>query len=155
MSKQWEDRFWSKIEKTDECWLWVAGMRPNGYGQFSVGYKKFYPHRLAYELANGPIQEGHVIDHRCHVKACVNPEHLRSISQKQNAENRSSAAFVGKSGATGVYWHERAGKWVVQVKHNYKSHHGGLFVSREDAAEAAKELRIKLFTHNDIDRRAA
>jgi hypothetical protein len=30
-----EARFWSKVEKTDGCWLWQAGRNAQGYGKAS------------------------------------------------------------------------------------------------------------------------
>ncbi|WP_372432875.1 HNH endonuclease signature motif containing protein [Leucobacter chromiisoli] len=40
-------------------------------------------HRVAYEFTHGENPERHV-DHICRVRACVNPDHLRDVS---NAEN--------------------------------------------------------------------
>jgi hypothetical protein len=84
------ERFWSKVNKTDDCWLWT-GARSHGYGNFYVSlgggkYKQVQAHRWAYEDANGPIPEGRiwVIDHLCRVKHCVNPRHLELVKQQVN-----------------------------------------------------------------------
>jgi len=73
------ERFMSKVNKTDTCWLWTAYTKQE-YGQFSVrinGYKKTYrAHRFIYEYFNGPIPEGMLVCHSCDVPACVNPNHL-------------------------------------------------------------------------------
>jgi hypothetical protein len=39
LNQRSEFRFWSKVQKAgvNECWLWLAGFFPNGYGAFSVG----------------------------------------------------------------------------------------------------------------------
>lgn len=29
-------RFWTKVDKTDGCWLWTAGTQSRGYG--AIGY---------------------------------------------------------------------------------------------------------------------
>jgi hypothetical protein len=142
-----ESRFWPKIDKSGECWLWLAGKDDKGYGQFSIGHRKIKPHRLAYELVHGPIPDGLLIDHMCHVRSCVNPAHLRAVTHKQNIENRSVSA-------AGVTWHKDSRKWRVQVKHHQKVHLGGLYIDREEAVDAARRLRLSLFTHNDIDRKA-
>lgn len=112
-------------------------------------------HRFSWELAHGPIPLGMYLDHACHNKACVRPDHLRPVTQKQNMENLAGVTKANKSGYLGVTWAKKLGKWKVMVGHNNKDVYGGIFTSLEDAAAAAKALRIKLFTHNDIERDAA
>jgi hypothetical protein len=74
-------RFLDKINKTDSCWIWTGGTRPNGknvlYGRhhLSVG-KSIGAHRFSYELFVGKIPDGQYICHACDVPLCVNPEHL-------------------------------------------------------------------------------
>ena len=40
--------------------------------------------RLAYELAKGAIPIGHVIDHRCRNRGCLNPSHLEAVTDSVN-----------------------------------------------------------------------
>lgn len=79
-----EERFWSRVEKTESCWLWRGNMGRKGYGQFSVGKSCRFAHRFAYELLVGPIPEALVIDHLCRVPACVNPAHLEPVTEREN-----------------------------------------------------------------------
>lgn len=70
-------RFWSKVEKTDSCWLWTGMRWTNGYGRFpNGGGQEMRAHRFAWELTYGPIPLGLFACHRCDVKLCVRPEHL-------------------------------------------------------------------------------
>jgi hypothetical protein len=154
-----EVRFWEKVEKTDTCWLWTGATTKKGgegYGQIAISGKIKAPaHRVSYELARGPIQEGMFLDHICMNKLCVNPDHLREVTPKQNSENLPSRSPRNISGHRNVQWNHIANRWVVYVTSNGVRHYGGCFADREEAAEAAKALRNRLFTHNDADREAA
>ena len=30
-----EERFWAKVNKSDECWVWTAATNSKGYGSFA------------------------------------------------------------------------------------------------------------------------
>lgn len=79
-----EERFWAKVNVTDECWLWTAQINQNGYGMFSVKGLPVRAHRFAYELLVGPIPDGMVVRHACDVPSCVNPSHLLVGTQADN-----------------------------------------------------------------------
>jgi len=81
------DRFWSKVDKSSDCWLWTDVLARNGYGYLGIGGRagrKVQAHRLAYELMNGEIPAGLQIDHLCRVRHCVNPAHLQAVTQRTN-----------------------------------------------------------------------
>jgi len=75
------ERFWSKVNKTDTCWLWTAATA-RGYGLYWSGEKNVLAHRLAYVAATDT--EPAMLDHTCRVRACVNPDHLRPIDCRGN-----------------------------------------------------------------------
>lgn len=78
------DRFWSKVEKREECWIWIGDHWWNGdYGRFFNG-KGVLAHRYSYELHKGPIPVGLEIDHLCKVPLCVNPDHLEAVTPAEN-----------------------------------------------------------------------
>jgi hypothetical protein len=79
-----EERFWSKVEKTDECWNWT-GNTSRGYGRFAESHTHFVQaHRFAYELIRGSIPAGLVLDHLCRNRRCVRPEHLEPVTLREN-----------------------------------------------------------------------
>lgn len=156
-----EQRFWAKVNKTETCWLWTAACHKVGsYGDFWDGTKRpngtnriVRAHRFAYELLVGPIPAGTEIDHICHVRRCVNPDHLRVTTHVENMQNRSE--FWGASGRRGVHLDRRTGRWDVRVTLKGATHYGGSFKTLEEADAAAIALRNELFTHNDADRIAS
>lgn len=54
-----------------------------------------------------------------------------------------------------IRWIKREGRWMARVMHNGKRHYLGHFDSKDEAEQAAREARLRLFTHNDVDRRAS
>ena len=146
-----EQRFWSKVDKSGECWLWTAATDRKGYGRIWVDGQRRQAHRVAYVLSGGEIPEGMLLDHRCHHTACVRPEHLRLATNKQNQENRSGAQCNSHSGARGVYWNRQCQRWHARVKHHGRQIHVGLFDSLAEAEAAVAAKRRELFTHSDMD----
>lgn len=124
-----------------------------GYGQFHLDGRMVYAHRVAYTWENGPIPEGHRVDHRCHRHICVRGQHLRTVTQTGNGENRTGPNTGSRSRHRGVSWNKRAKRWQVTVKSASRTHHGGYFLDEDEAGEAARILRLSLHTHNDTDRR--
>jgi hypothetical protein len=76
--------FWSRVKKTDTCWLWQAARNNQGYGYASIDSKLWRVHRFAYESLVGPIPSGLVLDHLCRVEHCVNPTHLEIVTTREN-----------------------------------------------------------------------
>ncbi|QPR39580.1 HNH endonuclease signature motif containing protein [Brevibacterium casei] len=145
----------SKIT-ADSCILWMGYIARNGYGYMSFRGIRTEVHRVAWTLANGPIPTGMEIDHRCWNRACMNVDHLRLVTTSQNHQHRQGANRNNKaSGVQGVYWNAITNAWMAKVQHEGRQHYAGTrFATIEEAAEAARQLRNVLFTHNDRDRAA-
>lgn len=56
----------------------------NGYSRIRINGQRIQAHRWAYELVNGSVPEGLVVDHMCGNRTCVAPDHLRAITQQEN-----------------------------------------------------------------------
>lgn len=79
-------RFWAKVDKSGDCWLWLGAMKPNGYGNASYGPGRFtQAHRVAYLLERGALPPvGKEIDHLCRNRRCVRPDHLDVVTRSEN-----------------------------------------------------------------------
>lgn len=84
-------RFWGRVNKTDDCWLWTGAVNSAGYGQIRQGGRIHYVHRLSYEDAHGPIPDGFQIDHLCRVRNCLRPEHLEAVTPGENTRRGEPA----------------------------------------------------------------
>lgn len=71
------------------CVEWHRAKTASGYGVLTISKQLVYAHRLAYWLAHGPVEPGMVIDHICHTRACVNTDHLRVLTNEQNASEQA------------------------------------------------------------------
>jgi hypothetical protein len=67
-----------------ECWPYQGRLTTKGYGQFYFNGRRHSAHRVAYELAIGPVPSGAQLDHLCRNRACCNPSHLEPVSPKED-----------------------------------------------------------------------
>lgn len=71
-------------EPNSGCVLWLGGYGRGGYAKFLHKGRYTVAHRVSYELANGPIPSGMVLDHLCRVRSCINPDHLEPVTNREN-----------------------------------------------------------------------
>lgn len=150
-----QERFWAKVDKSGDCWTWTGSRSSTGYGNIGEGApskRVLSAHRLSYEMANGKAPKGLVIDHKCHNRACVNPDHLQAVPQKMNGENRAGLNAHNTSGVRGVFWNKMARKYEARAGHNGKLHYAGLYATKAEAEAAVVALRNSLHTNNLTDR---
>ena len=108
MSAANEERFWSKVDKSGDCWVWTAAVvgsrnpkfdHVGGYGVFGIGRKVYRAHRVSWEMAHGPIPDGMLVCHSCDNRGCVRPSHLFLGDQADNVRDMDSKGRRVNSGS--------------------------------------------------------
>ncbi len=90
------EHFWSRIVKTDDCWLWSGPCNRNGYG---VVTRRNTAHRFSLELTLGrELNSTEWVLHRCDIPNCVRPSHLYVGTGLDNVRDR----VVRNRSATGL-----------------------------------------------------
>lgn len=84
------ERLWTRVHKTESCWIWTGTAVGFGYGMFRVNGKPVMTHNYSYELHNGPISNGLRVLHKCGNHPCVNPDHLFLGTHKDNGVDAES-----------------------------------------------------------------
>ena len=79
-----KQRFKQRFKKRGQCWLWQGALDRDGYGAIHFRGAPRRVHRVAWFSVNGEIPKGHVINHTCRNRACVNPQHLQCLTVEEH-----------------------------------------------------------------------
>ena len=93
-----EKRFWALVDKASserDCWNWTGYVNFGGYGRIRWGGKKVLAHRAAWRLKYGS-EPSLLLLHSCDNPKCVNTDHLREGSHKDNANDRQARNRTAK-----------------------------------------------------------
>ncbi len=98
-----EDRFWSKVRKTDDgCWFWLGG-KIKGYGRFAIDRRRYVrAHRYSFELTRGPVPDGLGVLHECDNPGCVRPDHLFVGTDADNVADRDAKGRTARGDRSGA-----------------------------------------------------
>ena len=78
-------RFWKKVDKSGDCWIWTASKTKQGYGWFRSDDKVWQAHRWIFIQVNN--WEPEVVMHICDNPSCVRLDHLKGGTRAQNQED--------------------------------------------------------------------
>lgn len=125
----------------------VGGLDPSsGYIQLRLHRKKHYAHRIVWEMHNGPILKGKMVDHINHIRHDNRLCNLRLVSSIDNARN-TSKSVKNTSGCTGVHFRKDCGKWRAFIQVNDRFVSLGSFETKEEAILARKLAKKQLGYH--------
>jgi hypothetical protein len=106
-------RLFSKTSLSENdlgCWEFTGYLDQDGYGRFHYRGKCHGAHRVAYELAYGPVPAGLTVDHTCTNPACIRYEHLQAVTHAENcrraAERRTHCKNGHEWNEANTYWYK-------------------------------------------------
>jgi hypothetical protein len=120
----------------------AGSLRNDGYVGIFIKGTYYFAHRIVWEMFNGEIPAGLVIDHIDGDRANNRVENLRLCTFQQNHFNRGKQSN-NKSGFKGVSWHRQKQKWVAQIKINGRNKFLGFFTNPVKAYEKYCEVAIE------------
>lgn len=118
-----DEKFWSKVNKTETCWIWIGGKSSKGYGRLRIGSKFFSPHRIVMKCVDSSID----VCHKCDNPSCVNPDHLFIGTRKDNMQDASKK---GRLTREKLYANKKE-RSKVQWARYYKKHRKKLLEKRK------------------------
>lgn len=89
-------------EPNSGCWIWDGVQNHFGYGILKINYRQIRAHVFSYKKFKGPIPKGKFVLHECDCPWCVNPDHLKLGTKKQNTAD----AIARKRFPTGTAHHQ-------------------------------------------------
>lgn len=83
-----KERLLSKYEVAKNgCWEYTGGKDQYGYGRFKIAGRQLGAHKVSYVLHNSDVPKGLVVMHTCDNPGCINPNHLRLGTVKDNVHD--------------------------------------------------------------------
>lgn len=104
------ERFHERVDRSagpDCCWPWTGPPGPGGYGVYKFQGKNQKAHRVAWQLANGPVPDGLKVLHECDNPACCNAtgghlflgtqdDNMKDMAAKGRGKGRDQGAHQAK-----------------------------------------------------------
>ena len=112
------------LKSPEGCWVSTYSTQSAGYAQ--IGWAEngrtsmVLAHRASWTHVNGPIPAGYTIDHLCKEKRCVNPVHMRILSNFENGRRTAGREWpIGEciNGHPNSMLEKSGARWVCRPCH--------------------------------------
>lgn len=129
------------IDPISGCHNFLGCKTSGGYGRIRVGGVHWMAHRYALSVhLKRPLEEGCVVMHLCDNPACVNPEHLREGTQKENMQDCKDKGRMHK--ATGPRAPRRP--YINKINQRYNERLKAVLEADGSDLQVAKKLGLNL-----------
>lgn len=95
-------RLLGQIKKQNDCWIWIGNINQGGYGYMEISSKTKLAHRVSFGFFKQEPNPNLFIIHSCHNRSCINPDHLREGTVKDNAKDCVNANHHTKGESVGT-----------------------------------------------------
>jgi hypothetical protein len=126
MNPQTQHYFWRRVVKTDSCWNWSGPVDQCGYGLGKVFIKTNNwitkrAHIISVLMVGRSIAKGLQCDHLCNNKGCVNPDHIKITTPRENSGRVNCAWVVNARKTKCSYGHELSDENIYKIKRRRSS----------------------------------
>ncbi len=115
----------------------------HGYIQVRMCKKLLQTHNIVWEMHNGTIPDGMLVDHANGIRTDNRIENLQLATRAENNRN-SLLPIDNASGYKGVSLDKKSGRWKAQITVDYRNVFLGRFDSKISAALAYDNAAIEL-----------
>lgn len=133
--------YWKKQRSNVKAGQEAGSINRRGYVQVSLFNKQYLAHRLIFLMHHGylPAEIDHIDSNPSNNKI----ENLREATHEQNIAN-VGIRRTNSSGYKNVSFDAKKKKWIVAMRVNKTTYHGGSFSNVEDANKKAIQMRNEL-----------
>ena len=131
-------------EPNSGCLIWTGMISVKGYGRIIVDGRYIGAHRVAFELANGPLPQGMVPDHKCKVRCCINPRHMRALTHVENVMCGDGPTAIRARATSCLNGHPLTGdNLYIRPSSGYRSCRACKNARQQRARHAIRSTRIQ------------
>ena len=118
--------------------------RSNGYWRCKHAGRWQYRHRVVWELHNGPIPDGFMVDHINAVRGDDRIGNLQLVTNQENTRLGSHQLKPSNTTGSNCVNLNHCGRWYGQFRHGGKRVYCGTHATREQAEQSVIQRRIEL-----------